>query len=264
MPDPRVTQFAKVLVHYSLQLKPGQQLSLFTAPLAEELALAAYAEAIRAGAHVFVQNLLPDADEAFYKYASDAQLDYVSPVRKLITETFDAQLYIEADHNTRALSGVDPSRIARTRKARATLEADSQIRTGGRLQVGHERARDRQAPVEGKGRGSERPEVSEHLRPRDDPPAAEGRVERLLRPPRGVRMAAGRAGDDAPRRSGVLPVLRVTRRDQDFLTEDSQQPAAHHPGRRRCGGGSLRKSRPRYRAQGLYHAPAGPGSGRAG
>jgi len=65
MPDPRVTQFAKVLIHYSLHLQSGQQLSLYSAPLAEELALAAYAEAIRAGAHVFVQNELPDADEVF-------------------------------------------------------------------------------------------------------------------------------------------------------------------------------------------------------
>ncbi len=121
MPDPRVTQFAKVLIHYSLNLQSGQQLSLFTAPLAEELALAAYAEAIRTGAHVFVQNELPDADEVFFKNASDAQLDYVSPIRKLVIETFDAQLYILADHNTRALSGVDPSRIARSRKARAPL-----------------------------------------------------------------------------------------------------------------------------------------------
>ncbi len=121
MPDPRVTQFAQVLIHYSLEVKPGQQLSLYTTPLADELALAAYAEAIRAGAHVFVRNELPDAEEIFYKYASDAQLDYMSPLNRLETETFDAKLYIEANHNTRALSGINPERIARSRKARAPL-----------------------------------------------------------------------------------------------------------------------------------------------
>jgi aminopeptidase len=94
---------------------------LRTAPLAEELALAVYARAVKAGAHVFLQNSLPGAEEIFFKHASDAQLDYVSPVRRLITETFDAALYIEADHNTRSLSGVDPVRIARTRKAGAPL-----------------------------------------------------------------------------------------------------------------------------------------------
>jgi aminopeptidase len=121
MSDPRVLKLAQVLVHYSLELKPGQQLRVHTCPLAEELTLAVYAEAIRAGAHVLVDTYLPGGDEIFYKYASDAQLDYVSPVRRLVTETFDAALSIEAEHNTRALSGVDPARIARARKARAPL-----------------------------------------------------------------------------------------------------------------------------------------------
>jgi aminopeptidase len=121
MPDPRVTAFAKVLIHYSLGLQPGQQLSIYTSPLADELAVAAYTQAIQAGAHVFVQNALPEAEEIFYKHATDAQLDYISPVRRLLTETFDAELHLEADHNTRALSGVNPARIARSRKARAPL-----------------------------------------------------------------------------------------------------------------------------------------------
>ena len=96
------------MVHYSLALKPGQQVQIRTHPLAEELTLAVYEEAVQAGANVFIQSLTPGAEEIFYKYASDAQLDYVSPVRKLITETFDASLNIWSEHNTRSLSGIDP------------------------------------------------------------------------------------------------------------------------------------------------------------
>jgi aminopeptidase len=121
MPDPRLTKLAKVLIHYSLELKPGQQLELRTSPLADELSLAVYAEAIKAGAHVVVQNSLPGAEEIFYKHASGEQLDYVSPLHKLTIESFDAILYIEAEHNTRALSGIDPVRLARHRKARAPI-----------------------------------------------------------------------------------------------------------------------------------------------
>ncbi|MBM4421956.1 MAG: aminopeptidase [Chloroflexi bacterium] len=121
MPEPRAVKLAQVLVRYSLELKPGQQFNLRTSPQAEELSLAIYAEAIRAGAHVFAQNALPGADEAFYKYASEAQLDFVSPVRKLVTETFDAVLFIDAQHNTRELSAIDPARQARARKAGAPL-----------------------------------------------------------------------------------------------------------------------------------------------
>ncbi len=121
MPDPRVLQLARVLVQYSLELKPGQQFVISTSPLADELSLAVYSEAIKAGANVFILNLVPGVEEVFYRNASEAQLDYVSPVRKLVVDTFDASLHIGAEHNTRAMSGVDPSRIARSRKANAPL-----------------------------------------------------------------------------------------------------------------------------------------------
>ncbi|HEX2697898.1 MAG TPA: aminopeptidase, partial [Anaerolineales bacterium] len=121
MPDPRVSKLAKVIVHYSLALKPGQQLLLRTTPLAQELNLAVYEEAVKAGAYVWVQQSIPGAEEAFYKYAPDQLLDFVAPVRKLVTETFDANLLIDAEHNTKSLSGVDPKRIARVRKAGADL-----------------------------------------------------------------------------------------------------------------------------------------------
>jgi aminopeptidase len=121
MPDPRVLKLAEVLAHYSLEIKPGQQVSLRTNPLAEELALAFFREAVKAGAHVFPQVSLPGFDEIFYKHASNEQLDYIPPARKLVTETFDAELAIGAEFNTRSLSGVDPARISRLRKARAPL-----------------------------------------------------------------------------------------------------------------------------------------------
>lgn len=121
MSDRRVTQLAQVLVNYSLELRPGQQLVLQTHPLAESLALAVYAEAVRAGAHVLVLNSLPGSEPLFYQHASEAQLDYVSPVRRLLYETFDARLVLSAAHNTRELSAVDPQRLTRVRRANAPL-----------------------------------------------------------------------------------------------------------------------------------------------
>jgi aminopeptidase len=81
------------------------------------LTLAIYEEAVKAGAHLFLEQPLEEASELFYKFASDEQLDYISPVRKLIYETFDAQLSIEASSNRRSLSGIDPQRMARRNKA---------------------------------------------------------------------------------------------------------------------------------------------------
>jgi aminopeptidase len=121
MPDPRITKLAQVLVRYSIGIKPGDKFRIRTSPLAGELNLAVYKEAILAGAHVTVQNRVPGADEIFFKHASEAQLDHVSPLTELITETWDADLYIDAEHNTRELAAVDPARMARSRKTHADL-----------------------------------------------------------------------------------------------------------------------------------------------
>ena len=121
MADTLVEKLARVMVNYSLELRPGQKFWLRTTPLAEELNLAVYEEAVKAGAHVFVDQRMPGAEEIFYKYASDEQLDYISPLREIVVETFDAELYIDAEHNSRNLSAIDGARLARSRKANAEL-----------------------------------------------------------------------------------------------------------------------------------------------
>jgi aminopeptidase len=119
--DPRVTKLAQVLVHYSLEIQPGQQFAISASPLAEELALAVYGEALRAGANVTLLYEALEAREIFLKLASDSQLNYVSPIHKLVFETFDAALHIGAQHNTRALSHVDTAKQARHSKAQQPL-----------------------------------------------------------------------------------------------------------------------------------------------
>lgn len=121
MTDGRVTKLAKVLVQYSLGVQPGWKMVNRSSPLGAELALAVYREAVKAGAHVVNEIELPGAEEAFYKYGSGEQLDWISPLRRTIVETFDASMHIEALENTRELSRIDPARMARVHKVRAPL-----------------------------------------------------------------------------------------------------------------------------------------------
>ncbi|MBK9049642.1 MAG: aminopeptidase [Chloroflexi bacterium] len=123
MADPRVTKLAQVLVHYSLALQPGEKFVIVTGPAAEPLNLAVYKEAILAGAHVIVQQPIPGSNEIFFKYASDEQLEYVSPFQEFVMDNMDAYLSIGATVNTRSLSGVDPKRQSRASKASAPLFA---------------------------------------------------------------------------------------------------------------------------------------------
>jgi aminopeptidase len=122
MTDPRVTKLAQILIHYSLAVKPGQQIFIHTHPLANELTLAVYEEAIQAGAYAVLWNIVPEADEIFFQRASDAQLEYVSPIDQLVTEKFDGYLHLRATHNTRALSGADNTRIARAARAFSPIQ----------------------------------------------------------------------------------------------------------------------------------------------
>jgi aminopeptidase len=121
MADPRHTRLAQVLVHYSLAIKPGEKLQLTASPLAEPLVKAVYREAVRAGAHVHPQIMLPQLREIFLREATDEQLTYISELDKLEVEYFDAELYIIADENTKNLSGIDPKRSAIRAAARQPL-----------------------------------------------------------------------------------------------------------------------------------------------
>jgi aminopeptidase len=121
MPDPRIKKLAQVMVHYSLGIKRGQKVYMQTTPVAQEFNLAFFEEAIKTGAHVTVLMNIPGSEEVFFKHASNQQLDFISPVRKLVHETYDARMVVEAETNTRELAGIDPKRIARFRKANGPL-----------------------------------------------------------------------------------------------------------------------------------------------
>lgn len=115
--DPRVKKLAQVLVHYSLGIQPKWKFVIQTMPLAEELALAVYEEAIKAGAYTYIALDFPQTWEIFYKHANDDQLQTIPPITQMVTETFDARLSIGADANTRGLSGVDSQRMSMRSKA---------------------------------------------------------------------------------------------------------------------------------------------------
>jgi aminopeptidase len=123
MADPRLDRLAEVLVGYSLDLQPGMQLAVYWTPLAAPLVERVQREALRRGAQVFSWGVPDSALASHYRYASEAQLDYVSPLYRSIVEQFDALLTIDAEVNTHLLSAVDPARVARRARAHQTLYA---------------------------------------------------------------------------------------------------------------------------------------------
>ncbi|MCC7207756.1 MAG: aminopeptidase [Anaerolineae bacterium] len=121
MADLRHEKLSRVLVHYSLRIKPGHKLQIEGADIAAPLIRAVYREAVRAGAYPSTRIGIDGLREIFLKEASDEQLQFVSEIRRLEVDYYDAVLSIDGDYNTKALSGVDPKRLAVQSAASAPL-----------------------------------------------------------------------------------------------------------------------------------------------
>ena len=118
MGDPRLDKLARVLVHYSVAVKPDQLVRIQGAPVSLPLIESLFGEVVEAGGHPHVEIISESTNEIFLKHASDDQLNYVSPIRKYAVEQIDASIGIWADENTKALSNVDPKRQAMASAAR--------------------------------------------------------------------------------------------------------------------------------------------------
>ena len=117
MRDQRADALARILVHYSAAVKEGDIVSIRGETAAEPLALAVYEEVVKLGALPLVELTMEGQAPAFFKHASDAQLDWISPTATWVAENSDVNIRLMADENTRALSTVDPERQSRRQAA---------------------------------------------------------------------------------------------------------------------------------------------------
>jgi aminopeptidase len=121
MTDPRVETVAKILVDYSVKVRPNQLVRITGGPEGAPLILAVYRKVLEHGAHPFLQIELEETQELFYAYASDVQLDYVPPFMRDIVEQIDASIEIWTDANTKRLTNADPAKQSRRSVARRPL-----------------------------------------------------------------------------------------------------------------------------------------------
>ena len=121
MTDIRLQRMAKVLVHYSLGIKKGDRLGIMTGPNATPLVGEVVREAIAAGAYpeTFVE--LSGVREILLNEGSDEQLSYIPASQRMLFEEYETMLSLLAQENTKALSGVNPTRMALVQKARRDL-----------------------------------------------------------------------------------------------------------------------------------------------
>ena len=114
MADPRVEQLAGILVNHSAKVQPGDLVAIMGTPLAEPLMLACYRRVLEAGGHPRLSVTFEAAQELLLTHGSDAQLEYLDPVRKFEADSLQAAIRIRAIENTRALSNADATKLTKT------------------------------------------------------------------------------------------------------------------------------------------------------
>jgi aminopeptidase len=104
-------KLADILVNYSTRVKPGDWVHVDADTLALPLVREVVAAAVRAGGYV-TYNLTNQAiAEAFLQNANDTQLARGNPLSVKMIQEVDVAIFISAPENTRALKGIDSSKL---------------------------------------------------------------------------------------------------------------------------------------------------------
>ncbi len=119
--DPRLSKLAQILVNYSVEVQPNEQVAIMGDAVASDLMREIYREVVRAGGHPVPMVRLSGADEIMLNEGNDDQLTFTPEVMRFPMEKADVLINLMSETNTRRLSEVDPARQALASKARAEL-----------------------------------------------------------------------------------------------------------------------------------------------
>ena len=117
MRDPRTEGLAKILVGYSTEVKQGEVVSIDGESAAAPLLLAVYEEVLKAGANPVLNVALDGQIAAYFKHASDAQLEWISPFAEWMVDNADVRIASEVMHGQADLFQVICALNARGRLA---------------------------------------------------------------------------------------------------------------------------------------------------
>lgn len=117
MADPRVEAMARVLVGYSVDVKPGQLVRISANVEGVPLALALHRTVLQVGGNPWLDLSVEEAEELFYAFGEGEQLDYVPPFLMQTVEALDADISVWTDANTKRLNSIDPAKQARRARA---------------------------------------------------------------------------------------------------------------------------------------------------
>ena len=115
------SKYARVLVEYSVEIKPGDLTIIrATSHEAQPLVKEIYKQVLQKGGHPIVHAAMEGINETFIKYATDEQLSYIDPMTELEYKTATKFISIGAPTNTKAMAKADSQKMAK--RSAATRE----------------------------------------------------------------------------------------------------------------------------------------------
>lgn len=102
---------AMLAVQYAIGVKPGDKVMIDGSEVANELMKAIYIEVIKQGGHPMINSAIKGVRTAFYRHASDEQLQFVHPTREIVIREYQGMINIFADANRQDMALIDPNKI---------------------------------------------------------------------------------------------------------------------------------------------------------
>lgn len=121
MIDPRIENLAKILVNYSVKVKPGEWVLVRGHVLAMPLVEEVVRHVIRAGGNPTILLESEALTETILTEASENQLAWVAPVETQLYNQMDVLINLLAASNTRALTAIAPHKMRVRQQARREL-----------------------------------------------------------------------------------------------------------------------------------------------
>ncbi|HRF37546.1 MAG TPA: aminopeptidase, partial [Saprospiraceae bacterium] len=119
-----LTKYAELLVHYCMEVKPGDRLYVNSTMLAEPLIREVYRTALQAGAAVDVDMDFREKNRILINEGSAFAQQHVSPAYRQAMSEYEAYLFIKAPFNLREDNGLNPDNGALRREALKPMQQE--------------------------------------------------------------------------------------------------------------------------------------------
>ena len=114
--DLRTQKLAKLIVDYSVSVKPNENVIISGRTEAQDFIIALYKEVLLKGAHPILRINLPGLEPFFYKYAKTHQIEKFPEHFDFMVKNAQKYIGISTENNTRELTLCDPKKITARQK----------------------------------------------------------------------------------------------------------------------------------------------------